>query len=80
MKTRGLLLIVGGGGGEGGDWVCRAGFGDRVVVALGLAGDGVEMLGMLGMLIDVAASLRRVRGAVEGGCIWVNSTRSTALY
>ena len=54
----------------------RAGFGDRVVVALGLARDGVEMVGTL---IDVAASLGRVRCAVGGGC-WVNSTRSTALY
>jgi hypothetical protein len=42
------------GGGEGGR---RAGFGNRVVVALGLAGDGAEMVEIL---IDVAASLRRV--------------------
>ena len=47
-----------------GGWVRRAGFGDRVAVALGPAGDGTEMVGML---IDVAASLGRVRCAVGGG-------------
>ena len=57
MKTRGLLLMVGGGGDERGDWVRRAGFGDRVVVTLGLARDGVEMVEML---TDVATSLKRV--------------------
>ena len=57
MKTRGLLLMVGGGGDERGDWVRRAGFGVRVVVTLGLARDGVEMLEML---TDVATSLKRV--------------------
>jgi hypothetical protein len=56
MKTRGLLLMVGGGGDGRGDWVRRAGFGDRVVLHLGWL-DGV---GMLGMLIDVATSLKRV--------------------
>lgn len=53
MKTRGLLLMVGGGGGEGG--VGCVGLGLEIGLLLHLG-----WLEMVGTLIDVAASLRRV--------------------